>query len=445
MNVLRFFASRPDSPRRDDDEEISREYRRGRLVTFLSITLGYGFFYTARLSLSVAKKPMLDAGIVNAEQLGTIGSALLFSYAFGRLTNGFLSDRAHIGRFMGTGLLISALLNIAFGFGEVVWVFVLLWGLNGWFQSMGSAPSVVNISHWFSNRERGTRYAVWSTAHSIGEGLTFIVTSALVAWLGWRAAFWGPGVVCVVVSLGLYRLILDRPQTYGLPPVADFMNDHAAVQRKTESTLELQLEVLKNPYVWILGLAGASLYVARYGVNNWMVLYFQEAKGYELIDAGINLSIFTVLGLIGTAASGAISDRFFGARRGPVIVLYGIGLVASLIAVFLTPAGAPWVDRAFMSVGGFAMGGLVVFLGGLAAVDICPKRASGAAMGVIGLFSYLGAAIQDQVSGSLLEANKTVVDGVTRYDFDAVFVFWIASTVMAILLSLVLWRIKSVD
>ncbi|MFH1808590.1 MAG: MFS transporter [Pseudomonadota bacterium] len=443
--MLKFFSSRPDAPLLDDAAEIARRYRRGRWLTFVSITLGYGFFYTARLSLSVAKKPMIDEGIVNAEQLGTIGSALLLTYAFGRFTNGFLSDRAHIGRFMGAGLLISALLNLAFGFSNLFPVFVVLWAFNGWFQSMGSAPSVVNISHWFSSRERGTRYGVWSTAHSLGEAMTFVLTSVLVATLGWRAAFWGPGTICALVAVVLFFAILDRPRSYGLPTVADFRDDHAVASRSEASTWELQLEVLKSPAVWILGLAGASLYVARYGVNNWMVLYFQEAKHYELLAAGFNLSVFTVAGLVGTGLSGAISDYFFKSQRGPVIVLYGVGLVTALSLVFITPAEAVWMDRGLMAVGGFAMGGLVTFLGGLAAVDICPKRATGAAMGMIGLFSYLGAAVQDQVSGSLLQASKTVVDGVARYDFDVVFLFWIGAAALSVLLSLVLFRFKQVD
>ena len=37
---------------------------------------------------------------------------------------------------------------------------------------------------------------------------------------------------------------------------------------------------------------------------------------------------------------------------------------------------------------GVGLTGLVTALGGLFAVDICPKRVAGAAMGLIGIFSY---------------------------------------------------------
>src|SRR3546814_15728494 len=56
------------------------------------------------------------------------------------------------------------------------------------------------MTAWFSNRERGRIYGIWSTAHSIGEGLTFLVVGTLAALLGWRFGFWGPGVIGVVTA-----------------------------------------------------------------------------------------------------------------------------------------------------------------------------------------------------------------------------------------------------
>ena len=53
--------------------------------------------------------------------------------------------------------------------------------------------------------------------------------------------------------------------------------------------------------------------------------------------------------------------------------------------------------------------------GRLMAVDIVPKRVTGAAMGMIGLLSYAGAALQEFITGKLM--TITVVNGVKVYDF----------------------------
>ena len=89
--------------------------------------------------------------------------------------------------------------------------------------------------------------------------------------------------------------------------------------------------------------------------------------------------------------------------------------------------------------------GLVTSLGGLFAVDICPKRVAGAAMGLIGIFSYIGAAVQENVSGHLIEKGMTFVNGVRTYDFDTVIWFWIGSSFVSMLLAASLWRVRLRD
>jgi len=441
--VIEFFRTRPDAPRITDPDDIRRSYTVKRWTTFTAVTLGYSFFYFTRLSISVAKKPMIDSGVVNAEDLGRIGALCFVTYAIGKLTNGFLGDRAHIGRFMGAGLLASAVINILFAGSHSLSAFLILWGLNGWFLSTGSAPSVVNIAAWFSRKERGTRYSIWSLAHNIGEGMSFVITAAIVGSLGWQGGFWVPGVVCIVVALILAVTILDRPATYGLPPIAEYKGeDPIPIDRNEDSVGRQQLKVLKDPAIWVLGLASACVYVSRYGINNWFVLYLQEAKSCDIVKAGLTTSFAPIIGAAGTFAAGPVSDFVFGGRRIPVCLMYGVLLIGGLISIPLIPPGHLWADSVAMSVCGFAIGGLLVFLGGLVAVDISSKKAAGAAMGFIGAFSYLGAAVGDWVGGSLIESAKTVVEGRTVYHFDTMLLFWIGSAVVSFVLTASLWRVK---
>ncbi len=433
--ILDFYRSGPDRPVEEQDPEaIRREYERRRWGVFLSITLGYGAFYLGRINLSVVKKPLLDQGILSATELGAIGSAMLVIYAVGKLVNGFLADRSNIRRFMATGLTGIGIANLVLGWSTVFGVFMILWGVNGWFQSMGSAPSVVAMSHWFSPRERGTRYGIWSVAHSLGEGLTFLGTSFLVSEVGWKWGFWGPGLFCMVGGLILSRTLADRPQTYGLPHVTEYRDDGRPDPPKPVGLM--QREALTMPAVWILALSSASMYVARYGINNWGLLFLQETKGYGMAAAGAILSANPVAGIAGAASSGWISDRFFGSRRNVPLLIFGLLEIASLWAFATVPGGHPALDTALMGLFGFSIGGLLVFLGGLMAVDLVPQRATGAAMGIIGLFSYLGAAIQDGISGHLLDVYR--VGG--AYDFGPLFYFWIGASVLSMLLALSVWR-----
>ena len=139
--------------------EIDRLFRKHRVRVMLAITLGYGFIYTCRLGLSIVKKPLIDNGIFTVEELGLIGAALLYGYAFGKFFNGFLSDHFRPRVFFTAAIFISAVINLFMGFSTLVWLSVVLWVLNGWFQGMAAPSAVISITNWFSIHERGRRYA----------------------------------------------------------------------------------------------------------------------------------------------------------------------------------------------------------------------------------------------------------------------------------------------
>ncbi len=441
-SIVKWFATGPDRPPIEDSDRVRRIFDKRRWRVFVWLIVGYGFFYTCRLSLSVAKKPMLDDGVLSVEQMGIIGAVLLYVYAFGKFFNGFLADRANIRRFMSMALFLSAIVNLLFGSANNFLLFAVLWAFNGWFQSIGSAPSVVSLCQWFSNRERGTRYGIWAGAHNIGEGLTFVGTALIVNMFGWRWGFWAPGMACIVVAIIMYINLSDRPETYGLPKVADYKQDYSAGKPSTESTGSQQLMVLKSPVVWVLGISSACMYMTRYAVNSWAIFYLQEGKGYELLEAASAMAAYPVFGLAGAIFSGVLSDRLFGSRRNVPALLYGLLLTGSLCLFYYSPPGMLIVDTIALGLFGFAIGGLVVFLAGLIAVDLMPIGAAGAVKGVIGLFSYLGAASQDWISGMLIERSKTVVGGVTSYQFDQAFFFWIGASIASMLLALIVWNKK---
>ena len=444
--LLGFFRTGPDQDLvSDDPETIRRIYERKRWSVFLSVTFGYGFFYVARINFSVVKKPLLDAGIFTATEMGIIGAAMLGVYAVGKTLNGFLSDRANIRRFMATALLLSAVTNLILGSTTLFYAFVVLWGLNGWFQSVGSAPCGASLRQWFSSREYGTRYGVWSSSHGIGTAITFLVTAVIVDAFGWRWGFWAPGIAVGLVALILYRTLADRPRTYGLPVVADYKDDHPidpSELAKAGSVKAMQMAVFKNPAIWLIGLSSAMMYVARYGINNWGVLYLQEAKGYSLVEAGASLGVYTVATVVGAIGSGFISDRFFGSRRNVPALLMGLLILGSLWMLYATPPGQRVLDVVALTIFGFALGMQLSYVGGLWAVDLAPPRAAGTAMGLIGGFSYMGAAIQDTISGLLIDRGKTIVDGAARYDFTPLFYFWMGTALVSLLLVLAVWNAK---
>ena len=66
-------------------------------------------------------------------------------------------------------------------------------------------------------------------------------------------------------------------------------------------------------------------------------------------------------------------------------------------------------------------------------------------MGFVGVFSYLGAATQENFSASLIAQGITMVDGARVYDFDVAIYFWIGTSIASMLLAATLWNTKVRD
>lgn len=461
-SILRFFAAGPDAPPLTDPGQVDRLYRHHRREVIFIIVLAYGLGYVCRLALNVVKKPLMDAGIFTPEEVGLIGSMLLYGYALGKFSNGFLADYSNVKRFFAAGLFMSAMLNVGMSMSTVVGVSAALWVLNGWFQGFGAPSCAVALTNWFSNHERGRYYGIWSTAHALGEGLTYLGIAFLLALppkglgLPWQWGFWIPAAVCVLAAVLAYRYMQDRPQTLGLPAVAEWKHDGTAVARPgshvVASIWKDQLKVLTIPAIWVIALASSSMYITRYAVNSWGNVYLQEIRGFDLFDANLFIFLNTVAGMLGCVAYGYMSDKLFDARRPPANALFGLMELIPLFVIFYGPANN-FVLAVALVVYGFGLSGILASLGGLFAIDIAPKKVTGAAMGFIGIFSYVGAGLQDYISGKLIyDSEIRVVFSIGEhsptvffYDYTVPIMFWVGASVVSFVLAASLWQVRASD
>ena len=71
-SLFGWWKSGDDKPLIEDASKVSRLYNAKRRSVISSVVLGYGIFDIGRLTISVAKKPMLDSGVINATELARL-------------------------------------------------------------------------------------------------------------------------------------------------------------------------------------------------------------------------------------------------------------------------------------------------------------------------------------------------------------------------------------
>ena len=442
MGLYSFYRISKPSGDRVAPERVEGEYRRLRGRTFWGVTGAYALYYVCRMAMSVVKQPLIDGGIFTAAQLGVIGSAFYFVYAFGKFANGFIADYCNVRRFMATGLLVSTVVNLLMGVLGLVQgrmgfptmllfvVFAIIWGLNGFCQSMGAPPGVISLSRWFPLNRRGTYYSIFSATPYLGKSLSVFLLGLIFGWMGWEYGFIFSAVSGVIGSVIILLMVSDTPESKGLPSVQELSREKP---QETDSmpTKELQKMVVRHPGIWIIALSSAFVYITQHAVSEWGVLFLQKGKGFSLAGATQIIAFSEAFGIAGTVLAGWLSDKVFRGNRFVPVFISGLLCLLSLGA-FLFTGGGYSLNIIYVSVFSLSIGVVYCTVAGLMALDIVPRKATGAALGMVGLASYAAAGVQNIVSGVLI--------GESGFNFAPVSVFWIAACLLSFLIPVLSWR-----
>ncbi len=400
--------------------------------------VGYAFFYFTRKSFTFAMPAMMTELGLSKTSLGILGSVLYFTYGISKFVSGVLSDKSNPRFIMAVGLILTGIFNIFFGFSSSIFFFALFWGLNGWFQGWGWPPCARLLTHWYSQRERGTWWGFWNTSHNIGGALIPVVVSLCILHFGsWRYAVWIPGGMCILVGLFLLNRLRDTPQSLGLPSIEKYSGEvsdekEEGEQEKELSTKEILFKyVLGNKFIWILSIAYFFVYIVRTAVNDWGLIFLNDVKNISLIKAGICMASFEIGGCIGSLTAGWLSDKGFKGKRGPVNVLFSLGAILAVVGMWKGPSNVWGYHLSMIFMTGFFIFGPQMLIG-MVAAEISHKKAAGTATGFAGWMAYFGAMITGPIVGTVSET----------LGWNAFFVFLAACGVISVLLLLPLWSIR---
>lgn len=438
MGLFDFIKPAPYQEPIADSKSVNATYKYWRFRIFYSMYIGYAFFYFTRKSYTFAMPALMTELGFTKMGLGALASVLYFTYGISKFVSGILSDKSNPRFIMAIGLILTGIFNIFFGFSSSIFFFVLFWGLNGWFQGWGWPPCARLLTHWYSHKERGTWWGFWNTSHNIGGALIPILVSwAIVHFGSWRFALWIPGAMCIVVGLFLLNRLRDTPQSLGLPAIEDFKEDYqdrekGEVERELTAKEILFKYVLANKFIWILSIAYFFVYIIRTAVNDWGLIFLSDEKGISLLKAGICMSCFEIGGALGGLVSGWLSDRVFNGKRGPVNILFSIGAILSILAIWKGPNTAWMYHFVAIFFSGFFIFGPQMLIG-IVAAEVSHKKAAGTATGFAGWVAYFGAMATGPIVGAISD----------HLGWNAFFIFLAGCGIVAVMLLFPLWSIKS--
>ena len=407
------------------DAGTGRVFRRLRLLLTALLFVGYAGYYLGRVTVPVALPIIGEAFDYSNTQVGLILSVYFAVYAASKLVNGFLGDRIGGKAMFFIGLFGSVLMNAAFGFGRELFVFVAIWAVNAWFQTMGWLAVMPVMARWYPSRESGRVMGFMSISYQLGDFLARASAAVLIVALGWSGLFWAHAALLALLGLALYRLIKPEP-----PPATQPAGPREAEPEPRTPGAERRRSrrrMLASPAFWILCASYVLLSVIRYSFWGWSVDYLVQA-GAGIGAAAATSALFPLLGSAGSITAGWVSDRL-GARRGPVLAVMCAVLTLSIHVFSRLPvAEGPWLAAALGLVG-FTLYGPYSLMSGAMVMDFGGKEASASASGIVDGIGAAGAIFAGVGMGYLIDA----------YGWDGAFGIIVAMASVATVLNALLW------
>ena len=416
-------------------EDVRRKLRYWRKRVFISLWIAYASFYLCRVNISIAIPGILEEYNLTKTAMGAVLTALFFAYAVGQFINGQLGDKFGARKLLTFGAIVSAILNLVFSvLPGIVSLMALVWGLNGYFQSMGWSPSTKTIANWFPLKMRGKITGLFGSCYQFGNAASWALAGFVVGIFGWRFAFVIPAIVFIIVAIQWYINGRDAPEELGLPTVEE-CNDGVMEQKDCQKDEHLGFRytirtVLSNPRIWMVGFSLFGLNIIRYGFMDWAPTYMFEVEKATISTAAYKALAIPLAGSLGALFAGWASDKFFNSRRAPIMVIMLAGLMG-LTILYPQLKHFHWIWSLLCLIAiGFTIYGPHVMICATIPMDYASRKAAASAAGFIDGFGYFGAALTGVISGFLVD----------NYGWNAAFYFWVVGVFIAVILMAFQWN-----
>ena len=189
-----------------------------RIVGAIWIT--YALFYLGRVNFSVVLPALAVALDASRAEVGALGTVFFWVYGIFHFISGQIGSHLSPFRMVCAGLLIIALVNIAFAFQTSLLMMLILWGINGIGQSAGWAPMFRILDERLDRSQIKRISTVMPFSYVIGTAITWTLVGAVATGANWQIAFWLPGLLTLGVLAFWWRAGIDAPkaQATGLNP-----------------------------------------------------------------------------------------------------------------------------------------------------------------------------------------------------------------------------------
>ena len=277
--------------------------KKKNMILAMLVILGMVTFLD-RINISVAGSSIMADLNLSPAEWGWVQSAFILSYGLMQIPMGALGDR--------------------FGHRSILALIVLWWSLFTAFTGMagglmsllairfmfgigeaGSSPcSTGVISRWFDKTEVGKAQGYVWAASRMGGALTPFVVIPVMAWVGWRAAFYLLGAVGIVWAVVWYVWYRDRKREN-----VESEESTGATERGANVPKLSWGSMFRNSQFWLI--CGMYFFYAfgSWFFFSWFPTFMELGRGFEKEELTYAVAVPFLMSMLGNIAGGHLTDK----------------------------------------------------------------------------------------------------------------------------------------
>jgi sugar phosphate permease len=406
------------------DKPVSLVTLRKRWIVWTSLVLVYLLSHFHRVAPAVIAEDLMRTFHTTGTLLGGLASTYFYTYAIMQIPAGILSDTLGGRTTITIGSIVTAVGTILFGAAPTLGLCYagrLLIGL-------GVSVMMVNIMRicveWFRPNELGFMAGLTTMVGGLGGLFAATPLSFLASGLGWRMSFVLIGIVSMSLAVLCWKVVRNRPQDCGLPPLtggAGPPEESQVLGLRASGIVQDMKIVLKNPYTWPPFFSFFAIYSTLMSfLGLWGIPFLTQIYGLSNQTAANHMMVISLGLIVGGPVTGHLSDRILSRRRMPY-VLYTFFYCLIWAVICFVGSGRPPAPLLYpiCFLMGFFSSTFVLTL--ICSKEVNPPRVAGVSMGTVNAGGFLGGAVFQVLLGKILDSKweQALVNGVRVYPLEA--------------------------
>ncbi len=378
---------------------------RWRIISLIFIL--YTINCIDRISLSLAMPDITREFNLSPEIQGVILSSFFWAYCAFQLPGGYLIDKIGAKRILGVTSIFWGIFAAIGGLAMGGFTLVLSRLGLGAFEAPFMPAANKIVTQWLPDKERSRGITLIDSGAALGSAVGAIIVSSLIVWFGsWRAAFLVTGIISMIVAYIVYRKVKEFPHQH--PQITE--QELRVISQPTNTAVlpvsdtpvrQPKLDVTSLVFMFFGRIGFAMVF---FGLVTWGPNYLVHERGLSLQYSGLATFCIFLAGTLGEISGGLISDKFRGTSIFPRVlrILFLISGIVSLASL----ASIGYIHSVTLAVAVICLGFYFEMFGGLYWLIpgmITPHKNLGFVGGVLNFAGQIGGATVGIASGIIVQ------------------------------------------